>query len=67
MGIGLLHSVPLPPETVTIRLRGPGGTAMAVQTQILWCKPCGEGWYLSGGQFVQLLDASVTTPTSSRI
>jgi hypothetical protein len=55
LGIGLLHNAPLAPETVTIRLRGPGGTPLSVQTQILWCKPCGEGWYLSGGRFLQLL------------
>jgi hypothetical protein len=56
LGIGLLHNEPLAPETVTLRLRGPGGTTLAVQTQILWCRPCGEGWYLSGGRFLQLLE-----------
>jgi hypothetical protein len=56
LGIGLLHNAPLAPETVMLRLRGPGGTTLAIQTQILWCKPCGEGWYLSGGRFVQMLE-----------
>ncbi len=56
LGIGLLHNAPLPAEVVTIRLRGPQGTNLAIQTQILWCKPCGEGWYLSGGRFLNLLE-----------
>jgi len=55
-GIGLLHYMPVMPGEVTLTISGPLGAALRVRTEILWCRPCGEGWYLSGGQFLELAE-----------
>lgn len=51
-GIGLLHSVRLRPGPVTIALRTQDGDEVRLPTEILWCRPCGDGWFVSGGKFV---------------
>ncbi|HEX5446851.1 MAG TPA: PilZ domain-containing protein [Pirellulales bacterium] len=52
-GIGLLHNLPLPPGLVTIVLSTQDGMPVRLPTEILWHRPCGEGWYVSGGKFVR--------------
>lgn len=52
VGIGLLHNVQLVPGEVELSIPSRKGYSIRVRTKILWCQPCGEGWYLSGGQFV---------------
>lgn len=52
VGIGLLHDVALAPGEVELSIPSKKGYSIRVRTRILWCQPCGEGWYLSGGQFV---------------
>jgi hypothetical protein len=47
--IGLLHNVPLSPGNITVAIARPQGEALCLSTEIVWCRPCGEGWYLSGG------------------
>ena len=51
-GIGLLHRIPLHPGVqVTVTVRGTSG-ALCMQSHIQWCKSCGDGWYVSGGQLL---------------
>jgi hypothetical protein len=50
-GIGLIHNVALPSNEVEISICHEQGYAIRVRTQIVWCQPCGEGWYISGGRF----------------
>lgn len=52
VGIGLLHNVPLAQGEVELSIPSRKGYSIRVRTKILWCNPCGEGWYISGGQFV---------------
>lgn len=52
-GVGLLHSMPLPPGMVTIVLFTQDGVSVRLPTEILWHRPCGDGWYVSGGKFVR--------------
>jgi hypothetical protein len=52
VGVGLLHNVQLVPGEVELSIPSKKGYSIRVRTKILWCQPCGEGWYLSGGQFV---------------
>ncbi|REK10530.1 MAG: hypothetical protein DWQ37_16175 [Planctomycetota bacterium] len=52
VGVGLLHDVPLVPGEVELSIPSKKGYSIRVRTKILWCSPCGEGWYISGGQFV---------------
>jgi hypothetical protein len=58
-GIGLLHYMPIMPGEVTLTISSPVGTAFRVRTEIVWCRPCGEGWYLSGGRFLELAEQVV--------
>jgi hypothetical protein len=52
-GIGLLHNMPLPAGEVQVTIeRCAGGTA-TIRAEIIWCQPCGEGWYLSGARFLE--------------
>jgi hypothetical protein len=51
-GIGLLHNMRIDLGVVTISVHREGGRTVELRTEILWCRACGEGWYLSGGRFV---------------
>jgi PilZ domain len=50
-GIGLLHHVELAPGEIDVTILSDNNPVW-VQMQIVWCEPCGHGWYISGGQFV---------------
>ncbi len=52
VGVGLLHNLQLTPGEVELSIPSKKGYSIRVRTKILWCQPCGEGWYISGGQFV---------------
>lgn len=51
-GIGLLHQVQLRPSKVDVYVATNSGASARLRVHILWCRPCGQGWYLSGGRFV---------------
>ena len=51
-GIGLLHSSALPLEEVEVTIPTEQGYSVRIRTRMFWCEPCGEGWHISGGQFV---------------
>ena len=51
-GVGLLHNFPLEPGEVVVTITTNTGRNVSVRTDIIWCKPCGEGWYISGGRFL---------------
>jgi hypothetical protein len=60
-GIGLLHNMPLELVETTLAILGPVGEVCRFRTQIVWCRPCGEGWYLSGGRFLDIIAVGKTT------
>jgi len=51
-GVGLLHSLPLTPGRHSVTIHYGQGHSYSFPTEILWNRPCGSGWYLSGGKFV---------------
>lgn len=51
-GIGLLHNFELTPGEVGIAISSEQGYSIPLRARIVWCRPCGEGWYISGGGFV---------------
>jgi hypothetical protein len=53
-GIGLLHRVPIDPGEITVHIPFPSGT-LAQRTLIVWCRDVGDGWYASGGRFLDAL------------
>ncbi|HEY1599027.1 MAG TPA: hypothetical protein VGG64_05465 [Pirellulales bacterium] len=54
LGIGLLHEVPLPLEEVAVSIKTGRGYHVKVRISISWCRPCGDGHYISGGQFTSV-------------
>jgi hypothetical protein len=55
IGVGLLHNLELPPGEVEVSLPSKRGHTVRMRTRILWCRSCGEGWYISGGRFVDVV------------
>ena len=54
-GIGLLHRMPVSVQRqVVLTLPMHGGHQVQVRAEIVWCVPCGEGWYLSGARSLGL-------------
>jgi hypothetical protein len=51
-GIGLLHNVPLEPGAHSVAIHFEQGESYSFPTEILWSRPCGGGWFLSGGKFL---------------
>lgn len=52
-GVGLLHYVALEAGAVYRFTCDHEGTTIDMLAQVVWCRPAGEGWYLSGCRFVQ--------------
>lgn len=62
-GIGLLHNMPLDASEMTLAILGPVGEVCRFRAQVVWCRPCGEGWYLSGARFLEVVGESTSTTT----
>ena len=50
-GIGLLHNMKLVPGPATIVIANPKGARRQFTAEIVWCRPSGEGWFISGCRF----------------
>ena len=50
-GIGLLHVMPLPEGTVDLMIETADGFCV-VPAKIAWCRSAGDGWYMSGAEFI---------------
>jgi hypothetical protein len=55
IGIGLLHDFELMAQEVQISIRCKGNRVFQARTRITWCRSLGQGWYVSGGRFVDAL------------
>jgi len=53
-GIGLVHLMPIKRGDVVLTLHVPSGRELSLWTEMLWCRDYGDGWYASGGHFVDL-------------
>ena len=54
-GIGMIHLMPLDNREVVIAVPLPSGMSAALLTQIFWCHDYHDGWYASGGRFLDIL------------
>ena len=50
-GVGLLHNFKLPLGDLEINFSNDLEN-ISLPTRIVWCKSCGQGWYISGGEFI---------------
>ena len=51
-GVGLLHSFPLDPGEVVIKISCPGQKPKPLKVNLEWCKTFDENCFISGGRFV---------------
>ena len=58
LGIGLVHIMPVREGEVVVSLELPSGNTIALRTEIVWCKNFGDGWYASGGRFIDVVPPS---------
>lgn len=54
-GVGLLHNMPLATGAATLTIHSTQGSPLCTKVEVIWCRPCGEGWFLSGCRFVDLV------------
>ena len=57
-GIGLMHAIDLGNGEVEVSIPSRRGHSVRMRTRILWCRPCGDGWFISGGRFVDVVGVS---------
>ena len=53
-GVGMLHSEKLPLEEVDLSIATGRGYVVKVRTMVIWCKPCSDDMYVSGGHFISV-------------
>ena len=53
-GIGLLHNLEVKPGETVITIYNGNANPVYMRARIVWCKPAGEGWYLSAAQFIDV-------------
>ena len=56
-GVGLLHNMPLEPGEVALTIQTESGEGVRLSSEIVWCRSCGEGWFISGARFLGVLPA----------
>jgi hypothetical protein len=54
-GIGLLHCMPVERGEVLLTIPSKSCRPLRVRGQVMWCRPCGEGWYVSGIRFLDVI------------
>ena len=52
-GLGFYHSGPLPHRRVIASLESSDGTRLGFLLDVSWCRFLKQGWYESGGRFLQ--------------
>ena len=57
-GIGFVHLMQMPVGEVVVTLQLPRGRSVAMVTQIVWCRDFEDGWFASGGKFLDALEVS---------
>ena len=55
-GIGFFHSTPLDLGEVTATFLLSNDEVLRLRVRIVWCRRMAEYWYISGGEFVGVVD-----------
>jgi hypothetical protein len=55
-GIGLVHLVPMKTVDFVLTLHLPRDRTVSMVTKIAWCREFADGWFASGGQFLDVLE-----------
>lgn len=57
-GLGFYHQQPLPDRRAIVTLQEASGRTLALLIELAWCRFIRQGWYDSGGRFLDLLAAA---------
>jgi hypothetical protein len=58
-GVGLLHNFEAPLDQIEVAIPTEHGADARIHVNIRWQQPVGQGWYISGGEFVEIPDICV--------
>ncbi len=58
-GLGFYHPKPLPHRRMIVSIETTGGGWLAFLIDLSWCRFTKQGWYESGGRFLQAVDSPV--------
>jgi len=61
-GIGFFHPQPLPYRRMIVSLETPGNRWLGFLVDLSWCRFTKQGWYESGGKFLETVLSPVATP-----
>lgn len=61
-GLGFFHQDPLPYRRMIVSLPSGNGRWVAFLIDLSWCRFTRDGWYESGGRFLDAVDRPITTP-----
>jgi hypothetical protein len=64
-GLAFYHPAPLPYRRMVALLETAGGTRLAFLIDVTWCRFKRQGWYESGGRFVQATPVDLTHQAST--
>jgi hypothetical protein len=65
-GIGFYHREPIPHRRVIIALGNAPDNRLTVLTELLWCRFTRQGWYDSGGRFLEIVTQTPQPITPAR-
>jgi hypothetical protein len=54
-GLGFFHQFPLAYRRVIVTLENPDGRKVSLLMDLSWCRFTSQGWYESGGRFLELV------------
>jgi hypothetical protein len=55
LGIGLIHVRPIAEGNVIVTIPLPNESSVNLLTEIVWCRDYGDGWFSSGGRFLDVV------------
>ena len=61
-GLGFYHPMPLPYRRMIVSLEAPGGKWLGFLVDLSWCRFTKQGWYESGGKFLQSVLSPINMP-----
>ena len=61
----MVHIMPVEKGEVIVSLLLPSGATVKLLTEIVWCKDFGDGWYASGGRFLDVVSPPANEPSNN--
>jgi hypothetical protein len=66
-GIGFYHQQPIPYRRAILELNDASGNRVSLLVRLDWCRFTCEGWYVSGGRFLEVVVPPRIVPCSATL